>query len=122
MENKTKKVKISYIILGIFVISIIFLVVKYKYEHTFSTNRWIRYPSERVNMVDDMLGKHDLIGRSKEQVIELLGNKTENAYFKESNNLVYYMGDERGLISIDSEWLVITFADNVVIDVKIMRD
>jgi len=51
-----------------------------------------------------------------------LGNETENAYFKEANNFVYYVGDERGLASIDSEWPVIKFNNNVIIDIVIMRD
>ena len=122
MEHNTKKIKLWYIVLGLFIVGIIFLGIKYKIEHTFSTTRWIEFPRERVNMVDDMLEKHNLVGQSNEQVIELLGNGTENPYFKEVDNYVYYMGDERGLISIDSEWLVITFDNNVVIDVKIMRD
>jgi len=122
MESKPRKFKLAHIALCLIIIGIIYLGIKFKYDHTFSTNRWIEYPRERVNMVDNMLEKHNLVGQSNEQVIELLGNETENPYFKEVDNYVYYMGDERGLISIDSEWLVITFDNNVVIDVKIMRD
>lgn len=106
----------------IIVISVLVLGTKYKDEHTFSTNRWIKYPRERVNMVDDLFEKHNLVGFSKEKIIELLGYETEAAYFKEVDNFVYYMGDERALISIDSEWLVIAFDDNIVIDVGITRD
>jgi hypothetical protein len=35
---------------------------------------------------------------------------------------VYWLGPERGFISIDSEWLGIKFKDNVVIEVEILRD
>ena len=122
MNNKVQKIKLRHIVFGFLVLGIVFLGIKYKYEHTFSTSRWIEYPRERVKMVDSLLEKHVLVGKSKEEIIGLLGNETENAYFKEVNNFVYYMGDERGLISIDSEWLVIEFRNNVVIDAKIMRD
>lgn len=73
-------------------------------------------------MVDDMLGKYKLVGQTKEEVVELLGNETNTEYFKEVSNFVYYLGDERGLISIDSEWLVITFDNDIAVEVKIERD
>ena len=49
---------------------------------------------------------------TKDEVISLLGTPPETEYFKSHNNIVYYLGFERGLISIDSEWLVIDFDDN----------
>ncbi|MDR0286809.1 MAG: hypothetical protein LBI03_03745 [Clostridiales bacterium] len=98
-----------FVFLSLIIIGMVSIGIKYKYEHTFSTQRWIEYPRERVKMVDDLLLKHDLTGKSKEEIVKLLGNETENAYFKTNGNFVYYMGDERGFISIDSEWLVITF-------------
>lgn len=73
-------------------------------------------------MVNDLFRKHSLAGLSKDQVVELLGPDTENAYFKEIDNMVYYLGPERGLISIDSEWLVIEFDNNTVVDYHIKRD
>ena len=54
--------------------------------------------------------------------MKLLGDATNTDYFKEDNNVVYYLGDERGFISIDSEWLVITFDNNIVVEVKIETD
>lgn len=45
----------------------------------------------------------------KEEIIQLLGEPTEPAYFVEPNNIVYYLEPERGFMSIDSEWLVIWF-------------
>ncbi|SDX30577.1 hypothetical protein [Tepidimicrobium xylanilyticum] len=118
------KIKISRmkIVMSIFLVIIIFFGAKYKYQHTFSTNRWIKYPRERVKMVDDMLQKHKLVGQTKKDIVKLLGDATNTDYFKEDNNVVYYLGDERGFISIDSEWLVITFDNNIVVEVKIETD
>lgn len=118
-RNKINRIRI---IVGIFLSTIVLFGVKYKYEYTFSTDRWIKYPRERVKMVDDLLRKYKLIGKTKEEVVELLGNETNRAYFKEVNNFVYYLGDERGLISIDSEWLIITFDNDIAVEVKIERD
>lgn len=60
---------------------------------------------------------------NKEEVFELLGEPTETAYFKEPNNIVYYLGPERGFMSIDSEWLVIWLDEqDRVVEYKILRD
>lgn len=122
MSIRRNKINRMRIIVGIFLLTIVIFGVKYKYEHSFSTDRWIKYPSERAKMVDDMLGKYKLIGQTKEEILELLGNETNRAYFKEVNNFVYYLGDERGLISIDSEWLIITFDNDIAVEVKIEWD
>ena len=74
-------------------------------------------------MVDDLLEKHEIVGMYRNEIIELLGEPSDTEYFKESDNIVYWLGTERGLVRIDSEWLVIWFDDkDIAIDVKIMRD
>ncbi|MDQ0227374.1 hypothetical protein [Metabacillus niabensis] len=80
-----------------------------EYKSSFNTNRWLTSLSERVYMVDNLLSTFDLKGKTKSEVIELLGAPTDTGYFKTKTNIVYYLGNERGLISIDSEWLVIDF-------------
>ena len=69
-----------------------------------------------------MLEKYDLHGMTKKEIISLLGDETQDAYFKEDNNMVYWLGPERGLISIDSEWLVIVFENGIVADYYITCD
>lgn len=39
----------------------------------FTRELWDEYPNERIEIVDDMLAKHDLSAKPKEEVIELLG-------------------------------------------------
>ena len=73
-------------------------------------------------MVDDLLNHYSLEGLSRSEIMNLLGNETEGAYFKEVDNMVYYLGNERGFISIDSEWLIIHFVDNVVNGYDIVTD
>ena len=73
-------------------------------------------------MVDDLLSKYELVGMTQEEVISLLGKSTDTEYFKTENNMVYYLGPERGLISIDSEWLVMEMQDNHISKVNILRD
>ncbi|MBT2663296.1 hypothetical protein [Bacillus sp. ISL-45] len=89
----------------------------------FNQEKWINKPAERVGMVDSMLSEVELKGKTKSEIIKLLGEEEERAYFKEPNNIVYYLGDERGFMSIDSEWLVIWFDDkDRVTDYEIKTD
>ncbi len=90
--------------------------------HRFSSESWQKYPEKRVDMVDDLLSKYELMGMTQEEVISLLGQSTDTEYFKTENNMVYYLGPERGSISIDSEWLVLEVQKNQITKVNILRD
>lgn len=128
MDNKEiKKAKrINYTIFFVLIIIIsipITMLTLHKYRSKFTTEKWIQNPRKRSKLVDNLLSRYDLIGMSKEEIISLLGEDSgQEAYFKEENNFVYYLGDERGLISIDSEWLIIEFSDGVVNKVEITTD
>src|SRR5699024_512872 len=94
-----------------------------EFKSNFSTERWLNEPDERVYMIDNLLKQYKLKGMKSEVVNNLLGNPTQTEYFKEDNNIVYYLGDERGLIRIDSEWLILFFNDkNEVIKYSLKTD
>lgn len=112
----------KYRILLIIGIVILFFFGANIVKHTFSSESWQKHPEKRINMVDDLLAKYQLKGMSKEEIISLLGESTDTEYFKTESNMVYYLGPERGLISIDSEWLVLEMQDNHVTEVNILRD
>lgn len=99
----------------------VYTAAKYHYTHTFSQKAWLK-TEKRAYMAEDMMKKYSLEGMTKDEVISLLGEDTESEYFKEKGNLVYWLGWERGFISIDSEWLVIDFKDGRVSDYYIARD
>lgn len=76
----------------------------------------------RVRMVDDLLRRHSFQGMTREQVIGLLGEPDKTGYFKDWD-LVYWLGPERGFMSIDSEWLVIRFdSQQKVTDFRMVSD
>ena len=56
-------------------------------------------------MVDDLIARRRLKGLTRAEVVALLGEPRPTAYFQ-NYDLVYWLGPERGWISIDSEWLV----------------
>lgn len=127
LENEIKKAKrFNYTVFAILIIGILLCAVwgiRYKYQHTFSTSKWTANPHERVKMVDDMLSKHDLTGKTEQEIIALLGEDSgKKISSAKDNSFVYYLGDERGLISIDSEWLIISFTDGLVSGYEIARD
>ncbi|HSU13719.1 hypothetical protein [Longimicrobium sp.] len=73
-------------------------------------------------MVDDLLARRDLHGLSRTQVVALLGEPPPTGYFREYD-LVYWLGPERGLFSIDSEWLVFRLnATGRVADYRLVTD
>ena len=61
--------------------------------------------SIRGCMGDDLLATRDFHGRSRAAVVGFLGEPPRTGYFRDYD-LVYWLGPERGPMSIDSEWLV----------------
>jgi hypothetical protein len=131
MENKmieneysirtVKIVNYSAFALTVCIVMAVFIgAVVCRHNRTFSTEHWIAHPDERAKMVDDMLGRHDLAGKTKAEVTKILGEETKHSHFKKVDNLVYRLGAERALAGIDSKWLVITFFDDVVMSVEIL--
>ena len=116
----------NYLIFGLFVgllLVVIIAGITYQYRRSFSTSKWENNPEERTKIVDDLLSDHELIGMQESDIIELLGeNNNDYGYFNKPDRYVYYLGPERGLISIDSEWLILDFADGVVVDYDITTD
>ncbi|HEY7188102.1 MAG TPA: hypothetical protein VH436_16220 [Vicinamibacterales bacterium] len=60
----------------------------------------------RRRMVDELFRRHNVRGESRAEIVALLGEPTRMHYCKEFD-LVYWLGPERGSISIDSQRLVI---------------
>jgi hypothetical protein len=62
----------------------------------------------RLRMADGLVADRALIGMTKPQILEMLGPPTDTDKFA-SHGLVYWLGPERGFMSIDSEWLIVDF-------------
>jgi len=105
----SRSIKVTLVIVSFLTFYCIGILGLNEFHAKFTTHKWVKKPEERVYMVDDLLDKHGLVHKTRDEIIELLGYPTETEYFKTENNVVYYLGDERGLIRIDSEWLIIFF-------------
>src|SRR5262245_44084202 len=55
----------------------------------------------RLEMADRLLARGKLLGKTRAEVLDFLGQPTETSYFG-SWDLVYWLGFERGFFSIDS--------------------
>lgn len=65
----------------------------------------------KLKMVDSLIESKILDNLNREEVTNLLGTPTSDfsPKYKNKNEIYYYLGPERGFISIDSEWLSISF-------------
>jgi hypothetical protein len=97
----------------------------YKAHPPFRSQAWqssTGWPYPRLSMADDLLRRGLLAGLDGDSVLKLLGPKTPNNYFPQSD-FVYWLGPERGLIRVDSEWLVIDLGpDGMVARAEIVTD
>jgi len=67
--------------------------------------------TDRQKMLEDVL--KIIKGKTKTEIINILGNGSETEYFKsEGSDLVYVLGPERSFVGIDYEWLLLWFDAN----------
>ena len=69
----------------------------------------------RHRMADWLVLTHRLLGVSSSEVVALLGQPPPADKYR-GNGLVYVLGPERGFISIDYEWLVLTFGKATTVE------
>ena len=110
------------IVIGILIALVLALGVHQHITHRFTTEKWLAAPEERGRLVDDLLEKHPLMGMDMDEVFALLGEETSVPHENGKNFFYYYLGPERGLISIDSEWLVLTVEKNLVTAIDFATD
>ncbi|MBX3165710.1 MAG: hypothetical protein KF900_14635 [Bacteroidetes bacterium] len=100
------------IYIGLFLIWI--LSVYYYPNHDFDKEKWFSDSDKRYEMSGDIIESQILIGKTKAEVREMLGDEenTENSdYWR------YYLGFKPDLISIDPDILDIDFKHEKVIQV-----
>jgi hypothetical protein len=104
-------------------------VASYWHRIPFESHAWksrsaddgVMWPT-RLRMAVHLIGGRVLDGLPRRDVVALLGDPDETAKWRDWD-LVYYRGPERGLFSIDSEWLVIRLGPTgIVSDYRIVTD
>lgn len=98
----------------IYIIAVVILVFSWNYSpnHNFNKTEWRDHKDERYEYVDDIISSKMLIGKSKEDVTQLLGD-SENE--QNSDDWFYDLGFTPG--SIDPDSMEIKFKNGKVNEV-----
>lgn len=78
----------------------------------FNAERWAKDEENRGRMAEHLLEEHNLVGKTREDIVGLLG---EEDYYEEgtNNEMIYYLGTSpKSFIPVDTAILVISFNEN----------
>lgn len=96
-----------FLILGLSLIFVGGIYIGFDNKHEFTKKKWIKEPSNRSQIVEDLFQNYKLVGMTQKEVINLLGSPDAEHLIGESEakGLSYNIGPEPGFISIDDAWL-----------------
>lgn len=104
---------ITLICVSIFIVLLLIGTMDRFDEREFTSITWKANKEKRIEMIDDLIDKQLLDGLSKQEVITALGAPNESDSFSGMDpDLLYYLGPDRGFVSMDSEWLLIWLNDD----------
>ena len=99
------------------VIFISFFAMSYYPREKFDQIKWQENIEERYRMSNYIIKNDILIGKTREQIIELLGND----FYGWGNSIGYNLGIVPRIIGISPDILVVYFENDLVIQVKQIR-
>ncbi|WP_034062655.1 hypothetical protein [Lacinutrix jangbogonensis] len=109
-----KKLKI---IIGVFLLaSVISYFILEANEKQFDRTQWNTSPLTRFKMAKSLMESDILYGKTKEEVISLLGNAIPST-LKGKDHLVYAIGTPPSFFEAKEEKIVVVFEDGKVINV-----
>ncbi len=101
-------------IIYILIMLVFFFCLSYYPTHDFNKQKWESDTEKRYELSEDLIESKILIGKTKKEVIEILG---EPDGWKEDDYWSYYLGFKPSLLGIDPDYLDINFKNNKVITV-----
>lgn len=114
--NKLKRNDI--IGLSFFVAFVISTSLIYLFEERFDKESWLKQPTERHEMVDDLIESQVLLDKTKDEVIELLGFP-DFRISQEKDCFLYKLGITPSFFQSKPEQLLIVFEDEKVFKVSL---
>ncbi|WP_108425414.1 hypothetical protein [Flagellimonas amoyensis] len=87
----------------------------YYTSNDFDKIEWDSNVEERYRMAEDIIDSKMLIGKTKSDVIQILGSEYS---ISNENHLSYELGIKPGLFNIDPDYLDIKFENEVVLSVN----
>jgi hypothetical protein len=91
-----------------------FFSISYYPTHDFEKEKWFADKEKRYELSGDIIDSNMLIGKTKSEVQQLLGDEGNT---DDSDYWNYYLGFRPGFANIDPDVLVIEFKDGKVIKV-----
>jgi hypothetical protein len=95
-----------------------FAIASYYPEHDFDRNKWLADKEKRYEMSEDIIDSKLLIGKSKEEVRQLLGAEAGSNNTDEDDYWRYYLGYVPSIMGIDYDILDIYFENGKVVKVE----
>lgn len=105
---------LSPILFGVIILLWIFSISYYP-KTDFNKQEWASNKEERYKMSNDIMESNLLIGKTKDEVITLMGN---DFYKYDENHIAYGLGFVPGLFNIDPDVLDIYFKNGKVFKVE----
>lgn len=119
MQLKLKRIyKIWLFVLAVLVISWSLL---WLFEVPFNTELWKSSPTERYQMVDDLIESQELMGKTKAEVLTLLG-KPNSSSTTQKDIFIYQLGEQPSFFKSRKEHLLIIFLNQKVDEVTLALD
>lgn len=84
-------------------------------NHDFNKEKWFADQEKRYELSEDIMDSEMLIGKTKTQVRQLLGDEGN---MDEANNWSYYLGFRPSFFTMDPDVLDIEFKDGKVVKVE----
>ena len=104
---------VTFVLYTVIILVMLFSIPEYP-QIAFDKDSWQRDHENRWLMADELVESKRLIGRSREQLINLLGKPDEDR----DSVIVYYIGfDKRVMLGIDPRILEIVFHNGKVVKV-----
>ena len=90
--------------------------LSYYPKEDFDQTKWKEQPGQRYQLVDDLIDSEKLIGKSKSEVVDLLGQRHHIDY--DENHWFYHIGFVPGQGIAASPFLEIYFKKEAVVEVS----
>ncbi|WP_321426364.1 hypothetical protein [uncultured Bacteroides sp.] len=97
------------------IIMLLFFSMSYYPTHDFDKEKWFTDKEKRYEMSDDIIESNMLIGKTKAEIQQILGDGDNSA---QSDDWYYYLGYRPGFASIDPDVLYIEFRNCKVIRIE----
>lgn len=87
-------------------------------ERNFNKEAWTENTEKRYEYADDLVDNQKLIGLTKSEITEMLGEPDD----EDENTMTYYLGiSPKHLFALDPDWLEIKFEKDVAQESIIYR-